>query len=739
MPKGQTCDENCKNKAHLFPGRSPFESDLLMRSRVPFLFLPAIVAVILLSLAACGGGGSSTNTSPPPPPPTTVIIYPGSASVPVGEKVNFTALAPSLPNSAFTWAVTLGASNGSVNSSTGVFTASTTCPSTATVTATSSTNSSLSATATVNITCAQGVTIAPDALTVQAGGVTTFTVTAGCNTAVEWFVNGILGGDTIFGTINSSGNYTAPPTPPPGGVAAITAICGSNSGTAAANILFSDDSFSGPYAFSYTGSDGSFLSVVGSFTANGSGGISAGVEDVASLHSGKSAQVTFTGTYTVFLDGSATATLSNGNVLRFALTANTSAHAGQPVQRALLARFGSTASDTASGSGTINQQNSGDFSVAAFFGNYAFSLSGVDLSNNLLQMAGKFNATGAGISIPQIDAVEDITYKTMNTSTAPDNTLQGGFQMDPTFGTTNGRGVVTLTTNSTIFSSTGATTTFQYAFYIVDNTHLKVIETTDTAKFLLAGDFYSAPSDDGSFTAAKALPAGIYAFTWSGSGSNGAYTGGGVLGSNGGGSTGGGTAGAIQEGILDINNGGVKLLLNTNVFGSFIVDPNLGRMTLSLTVGANSYLLAAYTASNGSVVLIEIDSNGQATGNAYLQSATTALEQGTYAANLSGLANTNGGAQEQDVLGQIATSDGTVFTGTLDLNDFSTTTITLGEAVIPKDSTIDTPDTIGRGTFTLETSGGTFPLAYYVVDNNTVLLLATNSARVSTGMIARQF
>ena len=716
-----------------------------MRSRFQLLFLPAAMAAILLSLAACGGGGSSNNTTPPPPPPTTVIIYPGSPTVPIGGKVNFTAFAPSLPNSTFTWAVTLGASNGSVVANTGVFTANTTCPSTATVTATSSANSSFSATATVNITCAQTVTIAPNSLTVQAGGVTTFTATAGCNTAAQWYVNGVLGGDTIFGTINSSGNYAAPLTPPPGGVATITAICGSNSGTAAATVLFSNSSFSGPYAFSYTGSDGSFLSVAGSFTADGAGGINLapheppGVEDIASLHNGKSAQVTFTGTYTVFPDGSATATLSNGNVLRFALTANTSAQAGQPVQRALLSRFGSTASDTASGSGTIDQQNSGDFSVAAFFGNYAFSLSGVDLSNNLLQMAGKFNATGAGISIPQIDAVEDITYKNMNTSTAPDSTLQGGFQMDPTFGTTNGRGVVTLTTNSTIFSSTGATTTFKYAFYIVDNTHLKVIETSDSANFLLAGDFFNAPSDDGSFTAAKALPAGNYAFTWSGLSSDGAYIGGGVLSSNGGGSTGSGTAGAIEEGILDINNGGVKLLLNTSVFGSFIVDPNLGRMTVTLTAGANTYTLAAYTASNGSVVLIEIDSNGQATGYAYLQSSTTALEQGTYAANLSGLANTNGGAQQQDVLGQIATSDGTVFTGTLDLNDFSTATITLGEAVIPTDSTIDTPDIIGRGTFTLETSADTFPLAYYVVDNNTVLLLATNSARVSTGIIARQF
>lgn len=700
-----------------------------MRSRFRLLFLPVITSTILMALAACGGG-SSTKT-PPPPPQASVLIYPGSASVPKGQQVQFKAFVQSLPASGFTWAVTAGSSNGMVTG-TGLFTATGACPSTATITATSTTNTSFSGTATVNIVCAQSLAVAPAALAVSAGTMATFTATVGGNpVAPNWYVNGVLGGDTLFGTIDVNGNYTAPPTPPPGGVAAITAISGANSGTAAATVLFSNSSFSGPYAFSYTGSDGSFLSVAGSFTANGSGAISAGVEDVASLHSGKSAQVAFTGTYTVNFDGSATVTLSNGNVWQFALTANTPAHAGQPAQHALLVRFGSGASDTATGSGTINQQNSGSFSVAAFFGNYAFTLSGVDLSNNLLELTGKFNATGAGISIPAGFAVEDISYKGANTSLAPDTTLQGSFQMDPTFGPTNGRGVVTLTSTSTILSSTGATTTFQYAFYIVDSTHLKVIETTDTAKFLLAGDFHSAPSNDGSFTAANALPAGNYAFTFSDTASNGSHTGGGVFDSNGGGSGFGSVSGALLGGVLDVNGGGTQI---QDVFlsGSFNVDPNLGRMVLSLTAGNNSFQFAAYTASNGSVALMEIDTNGHATGYAYIQSAATALQQGTYALNSSAL--------EQDVLGQIATLNGVFVSGTLSTNNFFSTTTTLGAPLLIADSTIETPDTNGRGTLTLETASATFPFVYYVVDNNTVLLLTTNgSTRAATGTIARQF
>ncbi len=700
-----------------------------MRSRFRLLFLPVITSTILMALAACGGS-SSTTTPPPPPPQTSVLVYPGSASVPKGQQVQFKAFVQSLPASGFTWAVTAGSSNGTVTG-TGLFTATGTCPSSATITATSTANTSFSGTATVNIVCAQSLAVAPAALAVPAGTMATFTATVGGNPVTpSWYVNGVLGGDGLYGTIDVNGNYTAPFTPPPGGVAAITAISGANSGTAAATVLFSNSSFSGPYAFSYTGSDGSFLSVAGSFTANGSGAISAGVEDVASLHSGKSAQVAFTGTYTVNFDGSATVTLSNGNVWQFALTANTPAHAGQPAQHALLVRFGSTASDTATGSGTIDQQNSGSFSVAAFFGNYAFTLSGVDLSNNLLELTGKFNATGAGISIPAGFAVEDISYKGANTSTAPDDTLQGGFQMDPTFGPTNGRGLVTLTSTSTILNSTGATTTFQFAFYIVDNTHMKVVETVDPAKFLLAGDFHIAPSNDGSFTAANALPPGNYAFTFSDSAPNGTHTGGGVFDSNGG-SGFGAVSGALLGGVLDVNGGGTQL---QDVFlsGSFTVDSDLGRIVLSLTAGNSSFQFAAYTASNGSVVLMEIDTNGQATGYAYIQSAATALGQGTYALNSSAL--------EQDVLGQIATLNGVFVSGTLSTNNFSSTTTTLGAPLLIADSTIETPDTNGRGTLTLETAGATFPFAYYVVDNNTVLLLATNgSAHAATGTIARQF
>jgi hypothetical protein len=696
-----------------------------MRLPVRVFFLTMITALVLVSIAACGGGGSNSGSSSPQ---TSVLLYPSSPSVPTGQQVQFTAFIPSLSNPAFTWAVTTGSSNGTV-SGTGLFTAMGACPASATVTVTSG---AFSGSATVNITCAQAVTVAPAALAVPAGHVTTFTAKVnGIVVTPEWFVNGVQGGDTLFGTIDANGNYAAPSTPPPGGVAPITAISGGNAGTAAATVVFSNSSLAGPYTFSYTGSDGSFLTVAGSFTANGNGGIAAGVEDVASLHSGKSAQVAFTGTYNVNFDGSATITLSNGNVLQLSLTENTAAHAGQPVQHALLSRFGNGGSDTATGSGTLDQQNPGMFSVSAFSGNFAFGLTGVDSAASPLELVGKFNATGAGISIPAGFAEQDISYKGAKTSSSADTTLQGGYQMDPVFGTSNGRGVVTLTSTSTILNPAGTTTTFQFAFYIVDNTHMKIVETSDPAKFLLGGDFRSAPNDDGLFNTANSLPAGKYAFTWSGTASDGVYTGGGLFDSNG--------SGAINTGDLDVNNGGVQFLIDSLLAGSYSVDPNLGRITFSLFAGGNVLEFAGYTASNGSVFLLELDGSAQATGSAFLQSAATALQQGTYALNLSGLANTNNGPREQDILGQTSTLIGTELTGTISINNSAAASISVGEPVVPALSTILGPDTLGRGTLTITTANATFPLAYYEIDNNTVLLMATNSARVMTGTIARQF
>src|SRR5216684_4597166 len=126
---------------------------------------------------------------------------------------------------------------------------------------------------------------------------------------------------------------------------------------------FTNANLSGPFAFSYTGSDPSgFLAVAGSFVADGAGNITSGTQDINS-GLGVRTNATITGTYVVRADGRGTANLNSpaGNTtLDFVIVA--SGHA-------LVTRF----DNRATGSGTIDQQTSSAFSNAALAGPFDFS------------------------------------------------------------------------------------------------------------------------------------------------------------------------------------------------------------------------------------------------------------------------------------------------------------------------------------------------------------------------------
>jgi hypothetical protein len=157
------------------------------------------------------------------------------------------------------------------------------------------------------------VTVSPASASIPVGQTAQFTATVNntSNPAVTWQLNGVAGGNSTVGTISTSGLYTAPLTPPPGGTATIIAVsqaAGGGSGNATAAIGFSNASLQGSYAFSFTGTnvsgfltvggivvaDGSYafsfsgidrfgnlLDLAGQFTADGSGSITSGMLDGA--------------------------------------------------------------------------------------------------------------------------------------------------------------------------------------------------------------------------------------------------------------------------------------------------------------------------------------------------------------------------------------------------------------------------------------------------------------------------
>jgi hypothetical protein len=132
--------------------------------------------------------------------------------------------------------------------------------------------------------------------------------------------------------------------------------------------------------------------------------------------------------------------------------------------------------------------------------------------------------------------------------------------------------------------------------------------------------------------------------------------------------------------------------------------------------------------------MIELDTSVVvASGLAYLQSSTV-TPQGNYALNLTGAV----GKGEEDVNGAIASPSTAALTGYLDANVSGS----LFPNVPLSGSTATAPTTLGRGTIMLESaapSPTSFALAYYVVDNQTYLLVEIDSQRVMVGVMSRQF
>jgi hypothetical protein len=651
------------------------------------LSLPLFAVVLLLLIAGCGSGGGGGNVHPSTS--VSVAVFPGTTTAPMNGQVIFTAVVYNATNSTVTWTATGGGTfAGNVLTAPGT-------PGPITVTATSQADTTKSATVTVTVTAVQTVTVTPSAVAVSAKGMQKFQASSG-GLAVVWSVVAPAGGNP--GQIDQNGNYTAPQVPPSGGSVTISATSATGAGTANVTILFSSASLVGQYAFSYSGQDAAgFLAVAGSITFDGQGNITTGgVEDVNSAAGVVTNPITG-GTYQVGPDGRTTVAFTTSSAtISFQVTIISAQHA-------FLVRFDTVAT----GSGTLDLQNKAELSVSAISNFYSFAVSGINSGNFPEAIAGNFLADGNG-NFPITNAIQDVNDA--GTITQADVSLHGQIV---TFDTNSGRGLLQFTSTPK--------GTLSFAFYIVDHTHFKLVETDTTP--VLAGDAFSAPS-----SISLASLSGTNAFTVGGSVTKGAYAAGGIFLSNG--------TGTITNGVQDINNAGQVQAQNISTSGStYTVTPaSSNRILLNISNGKATFTYGVYFNSNNTAELIELDTNAVvATGLAYLQSST-ATPQGSYALNLTGAVGTG----EEDVNGAISSTSTAAFSGYLDANVDGS----LFPNLLLSGSTSTTPTTLGRGTITLQTappSPTTFALAYYVVDNQTYLLIEIDSQRVMLGVMSRQF
>lgn len=447
---------------------------------------------------------------------------------------------------------------------------------------------------------------------------------------------------------------------------------------------FTNANLSGPFAFSYIGTDAQgFLAVAGSFQADGNGHITSGAEDINSGF-GIVTNASITGAYTVRADGRGSATLnsSSGNsTLDFVIVAG---------GHALVTRFDASAA----GSGTMDQQTASAFSNTALAGTFAFNLAGIDSGGVPLAVAGNFTSDTAGNLTAGIDDSNDNGVVVLN------DPMTGSIPVAST-----GRGTATLNTVR------GALT---FAFYVVDANHLKIVETNSIP--VLGGDAFR---QQGPFS--NASLSGPFAFTIAGADliSGGPFAAGGVLTSNG--------AGNVTSGSEDFNDAGL-VTTNIGLTGSYSLAAN-GRGTLTINTTSGNFTFVIYP-STGGVLVLETDVRFLTTGTALQQAGpfTAASLQGTYGLNFTGV--TTGG--EIDSVAQFTADGASKVNGIIDVNN--TGGITFGQ---PLSGTF-TVAASGRTIMTLQTPLGTQNLVVYVVNGSRALFVELDSGLVAAGDIRHQ-
>jgi hypothetical protein len=479
-----------------------------------------------------------------------------------------------------------------------------------------------------------------------------------------------------------------PPPPPPAGT-------------------FSNASLKGQYAFLMSGTElcgglSTPFTRAGSFTADGNGHITGGLEDVNVCTGVFTLQFT-NSPYSIMADGRGTLSLTNTTG-----TTNYSITLSSAIQ-GLIAQ--TDVNSTATGS--FQRQNAAAFSNPAIANGYVFDFAGINARKNPQSIIGRFTADGAGgINTGLFDSNE--AGIASNQQLFPTGAF---YRLDTNGDGTNfGRGTASIAGHN-------------FAFYMVDGTRLKLLGTDFPDAF--SGEAFAQQNI--SFTAAS-LNSG-FAFLLGGSRLNGPIATAGRFTADG--------AGNITNVVLDENDSGhITLLPNGTVTGSYTVDTNkLGGGTLTWTDSKvpGSFVFIFYLMSPTEAVFQEIDNGITSDGTFLAQTAgpiSAAGLAGNFAFIWSGVSS-----DEEDFVGQLklTSASGNNASGIMDFNEFGAGK-QFFNIQFSGPLNITAPGT-GPNTLTLTTtfpSPTTFKFTAYAVDSNTVFLVGVDTNRVIAGSIARQ-
>jgi hypothetical protein len=515
---------------------------------------------------------------------------------------------------------------------------------------------------------------------------------------LSWFAAIAL---AIFGAACGGGGVTPEPPPPAG--------------------PFSATTLNGSYSFVLSGQDGGgFFTRVGSFTANGTGGITGGVQDFNSGLVGNFITLQITsGTYTIGTNGKGTLTIVDSAETMTLSIVMTSATSGLMTQ--------TDGSATASGNFIVQDTSTFAGLPNNISGPYVFDFAGVDPSGFGESIIGQFTGSGGGTTSTGVADINDDF-----TPLGPQSITGGVFARDSTFAATSGRGTFSFTVGGSVFN---------FVFYAVGADHLRMMRLDFPAASL--GD---AIAQTGTIPTTASGLSGSFVFVMTGSSLSGSDARGGRVTLNG---------GAVSNIQLDDNDSSASGSGNSNhtaipagsiSAATYAIDSSgNGRGTMTFTdSSAGVFSFIFYLSSPTSAVIQDISSGLTSDGSMLAQTGvpTLASAAGNWAFNWSGLSinSSTGILAEEDFVGQYTQTATGGISGGVDFTELSANSVVTGAAF--NGSLGINGDGTGRNPYsiTIQASpSSTLNFVAYFIDPNTFFVVGTDTHRIISGIVQRNF
>jgi hypothetical protein len=680
-----------------------------------------IAATMIAMLVACGNDKKQ---------PVISVTLSGA---PVSLQTNATAALTASVNDAagVTWSVTCGSAGAcGAFSNTTTTSASYTAPAavptgnTVTVTANAVTDTTKSASATITIVTPVTLSGAPASLLINAAAA--LTASSGDSAGVTWSVTCGSSGAGACGAFSNatttSATYTAPATIPIGVTVTVTATSvtdttKSASATITIVTILNTTLADGTYVFSLAGEDSATTAgpyyVAGAFAVSG-GSITSGEQDFIDLATIVEDAITG-GSVTATTDGNLQITLTTADASVGVSGVETLDAALVSSTRARIIEFDGSATS----SGRVDMQTSTGPPSAG----YAFFVVGFDGSSpNVFPqtIGGVFNIDGSGtisgtgsvFDINDGGSVQQAQSFAASTVSAPDAFGRVVFSLVPSVAST--------------------VPAVNLVGYIVDTTHIRLVETGDPMNGTMGGIALGQGANTGTFSSisGNSYVAGLTGFD-------------------------GSAAGVLQAaGILTANsNGTVSGAINYNNLsgagpttpspitgGTYTVD-STGRVTMTgLTDGIATFNLQLYLTGQGSEAeetAVTMDATDVLAGLSWQQtgggSFTAASFYGTYALDATGTDLTN--VTELDAVGPITVDGVGTLTGTVDINSLSLG----GSTGLPVSSTF-TANSNGAFTGTITgldvtTITNQDVFVYYLIDTKKAFAIETDTNQLTLGFL----